>query len=63
MLQCALRLGLFTTYISSSLAGLWLCSVSYLPRLQLGVLKVPLWMKWARSVSSFWWESSRILLE
>lgn len=47
-------LGLFTAYVLSPLAGLWLCNVSYLPRLQIGALIVPLWMKQARTVSSFW---------
>lgn len=47
-------LGLFTAYDLSPLARLWLCNVSYLPRLQLGALNVPLWMKRARSVSPFW---------
>lgn len=47
-------LGLLTAYVPSPLAGLWLCNVSYMPRLQLGELDVPLWMKWARSMSSFW---------
>lgn len=47
-------LELLTAYVPSPLAGLWLGNVSYLPRLQLGELDVPLWMKWARSMSSFW---------
>lgn len=47
-------LGQFTAYVLSPLADLWLCNVSYLPRLQLGALNIPLWMKWAISVSSFW---------
>lgn len=34
-------LGVFTVFIFNSLAGLWLCDVSYLPRLQLGALKIP----------------------
>lgn len=45
-------LELFTAYVLSPLAGLWLCNVSYLPRLQLGALNIPPWMKWARSVPS-----------
>lgn len=56
-------LGLLTAYVPSPQAGRWLWSVSYVPRLELGELDVPLWMKWARSMSSFWSESSRILLE
>lgn len=43
-------LGLLTAYAPSLLAGLWLCNVSYLPRMQLGKPDVPFWMKWIRSM-------------
>lgn len=47
-------LGPFTAYVLSPLAGLWLCNVSYLLRLQLEALNIPLWIKKARSVSFLW---------
>lgn len=37
--QCTF-LGLLTAYVPSPLGGLWLCNVSYLPRMQLGELDV-----------------------
>lgn len=45
-------LGLLTAYVPFPLAGLWLCNVPCLPRLQLGELDVLLWMKWPSMSSS-----------
>lgn len=56
-------LGLLTAYVPTPQAGRWLCSVSYVPRLQLGELDVPLWMKCVRShpsrqnLAGFSWSS------